>query len=298
MPISNLKAEYIPELGTLTTFEFLPDEPSAEKGPKKKWSDVQWINTAGDGYGPHATNFGDIANKIPSKPSLKKSCENCRKRPDQDGTGYSCCASCKISCYCSRECQKSHWKVHKKLCQSRGDYAKVERDLETQALSGNKLFIPQAALRKWYYDNVDIVDYTIVQILELYKGRNHPLWKTHAVVFHLSGETKESTIISADQISFKDAEAKSAAFLARKDTLDINTIYLKALGLGTRLIVIFICNREVDMMLIESHDLPLEEEWAKMEKDEMWRMHIRMRGMAQIMTSGESAEEDSAGDEE
>jgi hypothetical protein len=58
------------------------------------------INSAGDGYGAHSTNFGDIADKIPPKPSLKASCEKCRKHPDQEGPGYSVCSSCKVSRYC------------------------------------------------------------------------------------------------------------------------------------------------------------------------------------------------------
>ncbi|KAJ7098582.1 hypothetical protein B0H15DRAFT_821301 [Mycena belliarum] len=287
--ISNLKSQYIPGFeNPMTSFEISTDDESPEpsekgsSGSKNPWSNVQFINSAGDGYGPHATTLGDIANKIPAKPSLKKSCEKCRKRPDQEGTGYSVCASCKVARYCSRECQTSHWKEHKRLCQTRVKHAAVERDLEAKALRDKAPFVSQAALRKWYYDNVDIVDYTIIQTLELYKGRGHDLWRTHAVVFMLSGGTK-GTSVAASEIKFHDAEAASFTTLARKDRLDLSPVYLSILGSGSRIILIFILNRETDLMAIESHDLPADEEWAKMEKDDMWRMHIRMRNMAQMM---------------
>jgi hypothetical protein len=173
-------------------------------------------------------------------------------------------------------------------------------------------FVSQAALRKWYYDNVDIVDYTvraplsvppsqrllltyaeqIVQTLELYKGRAHNLWRTHAVVFSLSGG-KKGTSVAASEIGFSDAEAASFTTLARKDRLDLSPVYLKALGAGSRIILIFILNRESDLMLVESHDLPADdEEWAKMEKDEMWRMHIRMRKMVQMLGKDSADESD------
>ncbi|KAJ7474080.1 hypothetical protein FB451DRAFT_1247807 [Mycena latifolia] len=289
--ISNPQSQHIPGFeNPMTSFEIFPDsddaspEPSQNEssGSKKSWGNVQFINSAGDGYGPHATTLGDIATKIPAKPSLKKSCEKCRRRPDQDGTGYSVCASCKVSRYCSRECQTSHWKEHKKLCQTRAKHAELERDLEAQTLRDKGPFVSQAALRKWYYDNVDIVDYTIVQTLELYKGRTHDLWRTHAVVFSLGGG-KKGTSVAASEISFSDAEAASFTTLARRDRLDLSPVYLNALGSGSRIILIFILNRESDLMLVESHDLPADEEWAKMEKDDMWRMHIRMRKMAQMM---------------
>ncbi|KAF8198326.1 hypothetical protein K438DRAFT_1933655 [Mycena galopus ATCC 62051] len=287
MPISNLKTEYIPGFeNPMTSFEFSPNdssEPSNESsGKQKSWRNVQWVNSGGDGYGPHAATFGDIADKIPHKPSLKTSCEKCRVRPDQEGTGYSICASCKVSRYCSRECQKSHWKQHKKLCQTRVKHVEIERGLEAKALLTQGPFVSQASLRKWYYDNVDIVDYTIVQTLELYKGREQGLWRTHAVVFSLKGG-KKGTSVAADEIEFGDAEAASFTTLAREDRLGLSPVYLNALGSGSRIIVVFILNREIDLMLVESHDLPLDEEWAKMEKDEMWRMHIRMRKMAQMM---------------
>ncbi|KAJ7114424.1 hypothetical protein C8R44DRAFT_855669 [Mycena epipterygia] len=169
--ISNLKSEMIPGFDNpLTSFEIFPDHDSDESpessqnessGGKKSWSNMQFINMTGDGYGPHATNLGEIANKIPPKPSLKKSCEKCGKRPDQEGPGYFVCASCKVSRYCGRECQTSHWKEHKKLCQSRVTHAEMERDLEVKALRDKGPFVSQAALRKWYCDNVDIVDYTV-----------------------------------------------------------------------------------------------------------------------------------------
>lgn len=77
-----------------------PTDSTGNKKSTKSWRNMTFVNSAGDGYGSHATTFGDIADKIPSKPSLKKSCEKCRKRPDQNGPGYSVCASCKVSRYC------------------------------------------------------------------------------------------------------------------------------------------------------------------------------------------------------
>ncbi|KAJ7817339.1 hypothetical protein B0H13DRAFT_2292847 [Mycena leptocephala] len=224
--------------------------------------------------------MGDIANKIPSKPSLKKSCEKCRKHPDQRGTGYSFCAAYKVSCYCSRECQTSHWKEHKRMCRTRLQHAKFEQDLQAQAALSNVIFVSQATLRRWYYDNVDIVDYAIFQTLGLYEGRNHDIWRTHAVVFSLRGRTK-GTCVASSEISFSDAEAVSVITL--EERLAISPLYLKVLGLGNRIIIIFILNRESQLMLIESHDLPLDEEWATMEKDDMWRMHIRIRQTADVV---------------
>ncbi|KAJ6603224.1 hypothetical protein DFH09DRAFT_1354527 [Mycena vulgaris] len=296
MPIiSNLHSEYIPGFAKLTTFDLIPDESqeptqnksssSKESRTKNAWRKMEFINSAGEGYGPYATTLGDIADKIPPKPSLKKSCEKCRKRPDQDGPGYPVCASCKVSRYCSRECQTSHWKEHKELCRARAKYTELERDLEAQALRTKEPFVSQEVLRKWYYDNVDIVDYTIVQTLELYKGRTHDLWRTHAVVFYLDGG-EEGTSVATKDICFDEAETASFTTLGRQD-------YLDALGSGSRVILIFILNDESDLLLIESHDLPADEEWAKMEKDEMWRMHIRLRMLAQMHMMGEkdSAEE-------
>ncbi|KAJ6510705.1 hypothetical protein C8R45DRAFT_1207581 [Mycena sanguinolenta] len=290
---SNFQTTHIPGFDNLmTSFEISPDDSTQDSGGgNKSWRNVQFINSAGEGYGPHATNFGDIADKIPSKPSLKKSCEKCGKRPDQEGTGYSCCASCKITRYCSRECQTTHWKEHKRLCKTRAEYANTERDLAAKALRNKKPFVSQASLRKWYYDNVDIVDYAIVQTLELYKGRARGLWRTHAVVFFVTGGDKVTPgPVAASEIDFREAEAVSFIDLARPDRLEISPVFLNSLGAGSRIILIFIPNRESDLMLVESHDLPLDEEWATMEKDEMWRMHIRMRDMAQMMNKSDDSD--------
>ncbi|KAJ7274650.1 hypothetical protein C8J57DRAFT_1714485 [Mycena rebaudengoi] len=238
--------------------------------------------------------MADIATKIPSKPSLKPSCEKCQKRANQSGKGFSCCSSCKVSRYCSRECQTSHWKEHKFLCGTRVKHVKNEQDVKAQALLTNGPFVSQASLRKWYYDNVDIVDYAIAQELELYKGPTHTLWRTHAVVFSLTGG-KKGTDVQSTEIKFSDAEAVSAIDLTRKDRLSIAPQHFHALGLGTRIIVVFLLNREDVLMLVESRDLPLGEEWAGMERDEMWRMHIRMRQMALQLTGGEAGEK-SGGD--
>ncbi|KAJ7762989.1 hypothetical protein B0H16DRAFT_1528394 [Mycena metata] len=295
MSITNVKTVHIPGFDIpATTYEInFDDDKEAQEEPEptkndspsgggRSFANVQILNAAGDGYGPHATTLGDIANKIPSKPSLKKSCEKCGKRPDQDGTGFASCAGCKIARYCSRECQTSHWKYHKGLCQLRKKHAELERELEAKALANNGPFVSQAALRKWYQDNVDIVDYAVVQTLELYKGCAHDLWRTNAVVFSLTGG-KLGTSVPASDIRFSDAEAAEFTTLARRDRLGLPPNYLAALGAGSRVIVVFLLNREMNLMLVEGHDLPADEEWAGMEKDDMWRMHIRMRDMAQML---------------
>ncbi|KAF7330195.1 MYND-type domain-containing protein [Mycena venus] len=293
MHITNVKSTYVPGFeNPYTSFTISPEpaEDESSGGSKRSFRGIQFLNTAGDGYGPHQTTLGDIADKIPPKPSLKPSCEKCRKRPDQEGSGFPNCASCKVSRYCSRECQTSHWKEHKKLCQRRVKYAELERDIEAKALSTNGPFVSQAALRKWYYDNVDIVEYTIVQALELYKGPRHNLWRTHAVIISLKGG-KLGTSVAASEMSFSDAEEGAFTTLARPDRLSLTAVELTALGAGSRIIVIFVLNNEFDLKLVESYDLPSDEEWAEFEKDDMWRMHIRMRKMAQMMAEKDSAEE-------
>ncbi|KAJ7906665.1 hypothetical protein B0H13DRAFT_709528 [Mycena leptocephala] len=241
-------------------------------------ANLHFVNSAEDS---HEANLADIVNKIPSKPSLKKSCEKCRKRPDQDGKGFSFCASCKVSCYCSRECQTSHWKEHKGMCKTRMEHAEIEQDLKAHAALSGGFFVSQATLRKWYYDNVAIVDYAIVQTLELYKGRTHDLWRTHAVVFALSAETTETCVSSSEKISFSDAEPVPITTLAREDHFAVSPKYLRILGLGSRIIILFIVNGESNLMLIDSHDLPLDEEWDRMEKDETW-MFARGKPIADV----------------
>ncbi|KAJ6476543.1 hypothetical protein C8R47DRAFT_1323652 [Mycena vitilis] len=291
MVISDLRTEYIPGCGddnpaTCFTINFpkanandLPQKNSSGKKKSRK-NNIHIINSAGDGYGPHATTMGDIAAKIPSKPSLKRSCEKCGKRPDQKGPGYSVCASCKIAHYCSRDCQTSHWKEHKRLCQVYRKADDRERDVAARGLVTKELFVSQATLRKWFYDNVDIVDYTIMQTMEFYKGRAHELWRTHAVSISLDGGEKGKTITARD-MSFDDAEAVSFATLAQTGRPTLSDAFLNLVGKGKRIIVIFILERDMRLMFIEGHDLPLDEDWAKMEEDPMWRMHIRLRDMAQ-----------------
>jgi hypothetical protein len=110
------------------------------------------------------------------------------------------------------------------------------------------------------------------------------------VVFALSGGAR-GTSVAADEMSFRDAEAASFVNLGRKDTLDLSPLYLNVLGAGSRIMLIFILNGETELILVDSHDLPTDEEWAGMEKDEMWRMHIRMRSMAQTFIEKDSAKE-------
>ncbi|KAJ7613142.1 hypothetical protein FB45DRAFT_273148 [Roridomyces roridus] len=299
--VTNFKTEYIPGFDNpLTTWE-IPVPGSGDEGPSdseskseeegdadKKdakaksdngWRNVQWINTAGDGYGAHATTFGDIADKIPSKPSLKRSCDNCGKRPDQNGSGYSVCGKCRVSCYCSRECQTNHWKQHKGLCRTRVKHREMEVEVEAQALRSRRIFVSNAVIRKWYYDNVDIVDYIIVQTLELYKGRADSLWRTHAVVFWIDGGTKGASASSTD-LEFDDAQAVSFPDLARRDRLDVAPEFMQLMGAGRKIVLVFLPNGNTDLMGVEAHDLPEEGEWEGMKRDEMWRMHVRMRDMA------------------
>jgi hypothetical protein len=89
--------------------------------------------------------------------------------------------------------------------------------------------------------------------------------------------------VTAADISYKDAEGVATSTVSRRDRLDISPIYFEALGLGKRIILFFLLNRDTDLMLIESHDLPADEDWDKMERDEMWRMHVRMCDTAQMM---------------
>ncbi|KAF7295644.1 MYND-type domain-containing protein [Mycena indigotica] len=283
-------SEYNAKLDThVTTWTINPgddDSNEAQPGERPLWANMQWLNSGGDGYDPHATTFGAIATKIPSKPSLKKSCDKCWKKPDQDGTPYAACASCKVSRYCSRDCQTSHWKEHKPLCRVRVQHAQAQLK-EAPDFRAEGTFVSQTALRKWYYDNVDIVDYAIVQLLQLYKGDANSLWRTHAVLFSLKGG-KEGTDVAADDLDFSDASATSFTDLARPDRLELNLPFLQLVGAGKRIILIFIPNRTHDLMLIDSHDLPEESEWAAMEQDNMWRMHIRMRDMAREMVARDS----------
>ncbi|KAJ7195306.1 hypothetical protein GGX14DRAFT_575626 [Mycena pura] len=288
--ISNLKKGYVAGIeNPYTSFTLHPDKEPANSA--SGWRSVPYVNQAGDGYGPHATTMGEIANKIPAKPALKRSCEKCRARPDQTGTGYPVCGACKVACYCSVECQKSHWKEHKGLCRIRTKRAKLEDGLKAEAIRKDKPYASQAILRQWYYDNVDIVDYTIVQTLELYKGLNDALWRTHAVVFYLRGDGRGPRYSAASEIDFSDAEAVPLATLARTDDLNIAPALLRALGLGSRAvaIVVFTLYDESDLVLVESRDLLPEREWAAMEKDVMWRMHVRMRRVTQMLSAKDAS---------
>ncbi|KAF7322252.1 MYND-type domain-containing protein [Mycena chlorophos] len=238
-------------------------------------------------YSPADNVFVNNAGEIPSRPSLKKPCDNdkCRKRPDQAGSGYAGCSECKIARYCSRECQRSHWKAHKNLCKVLTEDAKKGPKFEADALRNGRGYVSQAALRKWYYDNVDIVNYAVIQCLELYKGIDQSRWRTHAVLFYLKGG-KLGTSVTADEMSFSDAEEIP---FNDPNLPDFTAPLIPAFGAGRRIILLFMLYQERDLMLVE--DFPLPEpgdgEWAKMEKDEMWRMHIRMRKIARKVVHGE-----------
>lgn len=60
---------------------------------------------------------------------------------------------------------------------------------------------------------------------------------------------------------------------SRGKTSSTSPVYLQLLGAGSRIILVFILNDEAELMLVESHDLPADEEWGKMERDEMWRTY-------------------------
>jgi hypothetical protein len=64
--------------------------------------------------------------------SLTHSCGLCYKRDDEDAaakeaTPYKKCARCKQTRYCCTAHQKSHWKEHKKDCQTPQARAKKEK---------------------------------------------------------------------------------------------------------------------------------------------------------------------------
>nr|GAT51873.1 predicted protein [Mycena chlorophos] len=297
MNVSNIETGYVEGIENPYT-KFTISVPRSNTGtgnasttnPNQKKhtpADNVFVNNAGDGYGAHSTTFGAIADKIPSRPPLKKPCDNdkCQKWPDQGGSGYAGCSECKVARYCSRECQKSHWKFHKNLCKVLTEDAKNGPEFEAEALRNGPGYVSQAALRKWYYDNVDIVNYAVIQCLELYKGIEHSRWRTHAVLFYLRGG-KLGTSVTADEMSFSDAEEIPFS----DPTLpEFTAPLIPAFGAGRRIILLFMLYQERDLMLVEDYPLPEpgDSEWAGMEKDEMWRMHIRMRKIARKVVHGE-----------
>ncbi|KAJ7046307.1 hypothetical protein C8F04DRAFT_1063918 [Mycena alexandri] len=100
------------------------------------------------------------------------------------------------------------------------------------ALANNGPFVSQAV---WYHDNVDIVDYTIIQALELYKGRSHDLRRTHAVVFWLTwGPPSERNRVQRCR----------GLGVHGRDRLDLSPVYLNVLGSGSRITLVFIPNSE------------------------------------------------------
>ncbi|KAF7322248.1 MYND-type domain-containing protein [Mycena chlorophos] len=283
MNVSNIETGYVEGIKNPYT-KFTLSVPRSSTGTgntasaanlnQKKHSpaDNVFVNSAGDGYGAHATTFGAIADKIPSE-----------ARPDQAGSGYAGCSECKIARYCSRECQRSHWKAHKNLCKVLTEDAKKGPKFEADALRNGRGYVSQAALRKWYYDNVDIVNYAVIQCLELYKGVDQSRWRTHAVLFYLKGG-KLGTSVTADEMSFSDAEEIS---FGDPNLPDFTAPLIPAFGAGRRIILLFMLYQERDLMLVEDYPLPGDGEWAGMEKDEMWRMHIRMRKIARKVVHGE-----------
>lgn len=58
-------------------------------------------------------------------------------------------------------CNQGHWKEHKGMCKTRMEHAEIEQDLKAHAALSGGFFVSQATLRKWYYDNVAIVDYAV-----------------------------------------------------------------------------------------------------------------------------------------
>ncbi|KAJ7613144.1 hypothetical protein FB45DRAFT_273158 [Roridomyces roridus] len=224
------------------------------------------------GFEEYKSTWGTVIDKVPSKPALKRGCESlrCGKRPDQEPegkAGFPKCAGCGVVNYCSRECQKSDWKEHKGLCKMQVMNIQDERAAEVKARLDDTFFISNAELRKWYHENVDVVDHAIVQTLQLYKGRDHSLWRTHIVVFELN--------VDEFGIEFINARALPLDFLTKGSSTAAAA--LSHYDPGKRIIVMFLPNGVRSLTLIDNHEFPREEEWAGLREDERWRLHCSVR---------------------
>ncbi|KAF7329404.1 MYND-type domain-containing protein [Mycena kentingensis (nom. inval.)] len=302
--ISNVEVTHIPGFDNpMTSFTINPN-PDADSGSegeeedageqkakmkkKHRWADMPFINNAGDGYGAFPTTFGQIAARIPDKPSLKKSCEACGRRAEQTGSGFAACAACKVARYCSKDCQTGHWKEHRVLCKIRRAAVDKEKALETKALAENKVFVSQATLRQWYYDNVGVLDYAVAQILQLYSGKSNTLWRTHAAALNIRGG-KPGTVATADELALHEGDPHSLLAITRASSFGVSPVLVQALQPGKRIILVLVAGETV---LVEGHDLPEDAEWAALEKDEMWRMHVRMRKFAKEIVAKDEEEEE------
>ncbi|KAF7295667.1 MYND-type domain-containing protein [Mycena indigotica] len=295
--VNSVKSGHNPDSGarwTITDSTVKVSFSADQQNASEARAAIAYVNTAGDGYGAHATTMGAIANKIPALPPLKKSCDHCRARPDQNGDGLPGCAACKVAHYCGVECQTAHWKMHKQLCKFLVRQAKNDSDNAARALRCGQSFVSVKTLREWYYNNIDIVKYAVVQSLELYKGKADSLWRTHFAWFHVipQKDDQRPCLLTADELQFVDAESFPMELGCEKGPDGVSHL-MQWFGAEERIIIVIqaeldhecTCGHHLSP-LFEDLALPEEGEWASMERDEMWRMHIRMRQQARDIVAG------------
>ncbi|KAF2875805.1 hypothetical protein BDV95DRAFT_626225 [Massariosphaeria phaeospora] len=66
---------------------------------------------------PNSTT-SDVIKELRDQRNNPDACGGCGQKPDKADMKLLLCSRCKGRKYCGVECQKSHWKVHKKVCDS------------------------------------------------------------------------------------------------------------------------------------------------------------------------------------